>query len=232
MLGSISNKYTPNLPRLTYDRITFNELLSGSEIRDDDLMLDPIDQDVLRLDVPMRNRQHKQIVQSSENLIGVNLDQYWIDLPLLDDLVEVIGVVIHNDIEVLVVSLVGEKAILHDEIIGMVEHLQNLMLTILIFFILEYLLYCYFLTSGTIHPEIHHPKRSLACNSFYFILGGDDFGLGIGGDGGIDLGSFVGFSLHVFIDAGGFILVYFEVLPLRVGVLRNVFRVDIDEFRF
>ena len=35
--------------------LTFDELLRGAEIRDDNLMLDPIYQDVLRLDVPMRD---------------------------------------------------------------------------------------------------------------------------------------------------------------------------------
>ena len=86
-------------------------------------MLDPIDQNILRLDVAMRNGQHKQIVQSSEDLIGINFDQQRIDLPLLDDLIEIVRVVIHNDIEVLIISLVGQKAILHDEVIGMIEHL-------------------------------------------------------------------------------------------------------------
>ena len=106
------------------------------------------------------------------------------------------------------------------------------MLTILIFFILEDLLYCYFLTSRPIYSEVHHPKRSLASHPFHLVLGGDYFGFGVGGDGGIDLRCLVGFGLHVFIDACGFILVYFEVLALRVGILRNVFGVDINEFWF
>lgn len=53
-------------------------------------MLDPINKNILRLDVPMRNRQHEKIVQSSEDLIGINLDQYGIDLSLLDDLIQII----------------------------------------------------------------------------------------------------------------------------------------------
>lgn len=212
--------------------ITFDELLGGSEIRDDNLMLDPIDQDILRLDVPMRNGQHKEIVQPSEDLIGIDFDQYWIDFPLFDDLIQIIRVVIHNDIEVLIISFIRQKTILHDKVIGMVQHLQYLMLTILIFFILEHLLYCYFLASGTIHTEIHNPKGSLTSNPLDFILRGDDFGFGVGGDGGINLGSLVRFSLHVFIDASRLIGLYFEVLPLRVGILRDVFGVHIDEFRF
>lgn len=114
----------------------------------------------------------------------------------------------------------------------MVEHLQDLMLTIFIFFILEHLLYCYFLAGGTIHPEIHHPKGSLTSHPLNFILRGDDLRFGVGGDRGIDLGCLIGFGLHVFIDAGGFIGIYFEVLPLRVGILGDVFGVHIDEFRF
>lgn len=211
--------------------LTFDELLRGAEVRDDNLMLDPIHQDVLRLDVPMRDGQHEEVVQSSEDLIGIYLDQDGIDFSLLDDLVQIIGEVIHNDVEVLVISLIGEETVLHDEVVGVVQHFQDLVLTILIFFILEHLLYCYLFASGSIDAEVDYSEGSLSCDSLHLVFGRDDFGFWVGCDGGIDLRCLIWLGLHVFIDAGGFVWIDFEVLPLRVGILGNVLGVDIDEFR-
>lgn len=53
-------------------------------------MLYVIHQDVLRLDVSVGDRQHGEVVEASEDLIGIDLDQNRIDLSLLDDLVEIV----------------------------------------------------------------------------------------------------------------------------------------------
>lgn len=96
----------------------------------------------------------------------------------------------------------------------MIQHLQNLMLTIFIFFILEHLLNRYFLTSRSIYSEVDNPERSLASNPFNLVLRGDDFRLWVGGDGCIDLRCLIWLGFKVFFDASGFIGVYFEILPL------------------
>lgn len=53
-------------------------------------MFHVIHQDVLGFDVPVSDGEHGEVVEASEDLIGIDLDQDGIDLPFLDDLVEVV----------------------------------------------------------------------------------------------------------------------------------------------
>lgn len=76
-------------------------------------MLDAIHEYVLRLDVPMRDGKHEQIVESPEDLVRVDLDEHRIDFPLFDSLVQIIRVVIHDYVQVLIFALIGDEALLH-----------------------------------------------------------------------------------------------------------------------
>lgn len=59
----------------------------------------------------------------------------------------------------------------------MLEHLQDLMLTIFVFFILKHFLNCDFLASGPIHSEVDHAESALPGHSFYLVLGSGQLGL-------------------------------------------------------
>lgn len=114
----------------------------------------------------------------------------------------------------------------------MFEHLEDLMLTIFVLLVLEYLLYCYLLTGGPVGAEVYHTESALPRHSLYLELAGGDFGLGLLGVGEVGLGALVGFGAHVFLEAQGLVLVDLEVLAGEAGILGHVFRVDIDEFGF
>ncbi len=188
-----------------------------------------IDEDILGLDVAVGDGEHEEVVESPEDLVGVELDEDGVDFPLLDDLVEVVGVVVHDDVEVLVVALVGREAVLHHQVVRVLQHLQDLVLPVLVLLILEHLFYCDLLTRTPVHPEVHHPERALPRHSLHLVLRSRDFGLGVDGVGDIDFGAFIGLCLEVLVEGHGLILVDFEVFALGVGVLGNIFGVDIDE---
>lgn len=77
-------------------------------------MFDFINQDILGFDVSVGNRQHGQIVESSEYLVGIDFDEQTIHLFLFDDLVEVVSEIVHDNVKVLGLAFVGEEAVLHD----------------------------------------------------------------------------------------------------------------------
>ena len=61
-------------------------------------MFDSVDQNILRLDISVGNREHVEVVEPSEYLVGINFDEERVDFFLLNDLVEVIRKVVHNDV--------------------------------------------------------------------------------------------------------------------------------------
>jgi hypothetical protein len=89
-LDSSGSRCRPSWLRLSKESLTFDELLGRTEIRNNQLMLHVIDQDVLWLDVSVCDGEHGEVVKPSEDLIGIDLDKDRIDFSLLDDLVEVV----------------------------------------------------------------------------------------------------------------------------------------------
>ena len=77
-------------------------------------MLDAIDQYILRFDVSMCYREYGQVIETSENLIGVYFDEESADLLFFDDLVEIVTEVVHNNVKVLWLTFIGEKTVGHD----------------------------------------------------------------------------------------------------------------------
>jgi hypothetical protein len=111
----------------------------------------------------------------------------------------------------------------------MLEHLEDLVLTIFVFFILKHFLNCDFLSSSSIDSEVDHTESTLPGHSFYFVLGCRQFGFLILSARNINFRSLIWLGLHVLVDRQRFVLVDFKVLPLRIHVLGHVFGVDIDE---
>ena len=58
--------------------------------------------------------EHAEVVESPEDLVCVYFDEERVDIFFFDYLVEIIGVVIHNDVEVFAISLVSQKTIFHN----------------------------------------------------------------------------------------------------------------------
>jgi hypothetical protein len=105
-------------------------------------------------------------------------------------------------------------------------------LTIFIFFVFKNLLNCYFFASRPIDSKVDDSKRTLARYSLDFIFSCQYFGLLILGGRNIDFRGFIGLCLHVFVKAQGFVLINFEILALRICILGDVFRININEFWF
>ena len=82
-------------------------------------MFNFINQNILGFDVSVSDGQHSKIVESSEKLVGVYFDKVRIYLLFFNQLVKIVWVVVHNDIEILVISLMSEVAVLHHQIIRM-----------------------------------------------------------------------------------------------------------------
>jgi hypothetical protein len=77
-------------------------------------VLDVVDEDVLGLDVAMGDGEHGEVVETSEYLVSVELDENGVNLSFFNYLVKVVREVVHHDVQVLVLSLVGQETILHD----------------------------------------------------------------------------------------------------------------------
>jgi hypothetical protein len=61
----------------------------------------------------MRDGLVGQVVEASQHLIGVDFDEERSELFLLDDLVEIVTVVVHDHIKVLFGAFGGEEVVLH-----------------------------------------------------------------------------------------------------------------------
>lgn len=83
----------------------------------------------------------------------------------------------------------------------MLQHFQDLMLTIFILLVLEHFLYCNFLTCGSIDTKVYNPKSALACYSFDLELACRCLWFMLLRVGQIDLRALVGLCSHVFLEA-------------------------------
>ena len=149
---------------------TWDQLLSRSEICDDKFVFNPINQNILWFYISVCDGQHVQIVEPSKNLISIQFDQRRVYLLLLHNLVEIIRVVVHDYVQILRITLVSKKTVLHDEIIWVFEHCQYLMFSVLVFLILKNFLDCYSLSGLSVGPEVHNTKSSFACNSLNLVF--------------------------------------------------------------
>ena len=70
----------------------------------------------------MGYRHGSNVVESPENLVGVEFDEEGAELVFFDDLVKVMAVVVHDNVKVLRVSFVGEEVVLHFEYVGVFQH--------------------------------------------------------------------------------------------------------------
>ena len=130
-----------------------------------------VHQNILRLDVSMRNRQHTQIVEPAIDLVDVYLSQQGRYLLLLHQLVQVVRKVVHHDVQVLLLPLVRQKTVFHHQVVRVPQHLQNRVLPVLVLLVLEHLLYRYLLARRTVNSEVHHPESTLTCHSLNLVLG-------------------------------------------------------------
>lgn len=82
----------------------------------------------MRLNISMGDIKRSQIVQAPEQLIGVYLDQDWMDtgevhLVLLVQTVSCLVEVLHYNVQVLLPLLLCVEVVLDLQDVGMVEHL-------------------------------------------------------------------------------------------------------------
>lgn len=178
----------------------------------------------------MSNGDHGEIVEPSEQLVGVDLDQERVHLLLLDHLVQVVREVVRDDVEVLHLAFVGQEAVLHQQVVRMFQHLQDLVFPVLVFLVLQHLLNGYLLACCSVCPEIDHSKGALPCHPLNLILAHHGTRLGFLGNGDTGFTKLIGFSFEMFVVVAGLGGVYFEVAAGRVGLLGHVLGVDVDEF--
>ena len=74
MLYSISNICRQGWLNLCVERVTFDELLGRSEVSDDETVFIFIDEYVLWFDVSVGDGEHGEVVESSEELVGIDFD--------------------------------------------------------------------------------------------------------------------------------------------------------------
>ena len=74
----------------------------------------------------MGYRHGSNVVESPENLVGVEFDEEGAELVFFDNLVEVMTIVVHDNVKILGIPFVGEKVVLHFEHIRVLKHFQNL----------------------------------------------------------------------------------------------------------
>ena len=106
-------------------------------------------------------------------------------------MVQIIGEVLHYYVEVFIFALCCEETVLHLEIVRMVEHFQDGVLPVFVFFVLKYFLYCYLLACLSVGAEVDHSESTLAGYSFDFVLCSLDLTFMI---------------IDFFVTAGGFLL--------------------------
>jgi hypothetical protein len=192
-----------------------------------------VDEDVLGFDVAVGDGQHAQVVEGAEDLVDVEFGEQGRDLFLFYQLVEVVREVVHYDVEVLLIALVGEEGVFHEEVVGVFQHFQDGVLPVFVLLVLEYFFYCDFLADRAIHAEVHYSEGALAGYPFDFVLGGGRFGALGEGEGGGEFGALVCFGFEVFVGGEGFGLCEFIVFfGLDVVVSDHIFGVDVDEFGF
>lgn len=82
----------------------------------------PVYKDILGFDVSVCDREHWQVIQGSEDLVRVYFDEMRVYVFLFDELVKIVGVIVHNDVEVLAIAFLREETIFHDQIVGVFQH--------------------------------------------------------------------------------------------------------------
>jgi hypothetical protein len=104
-------------------------------------------QNIAWFDIPMTNSDSINIGKTPEHLIRVQLNQLWRNLlflliVLLDERVECLGDVVHDQVEIdlLLVFALGEILVAQFHAVRMVDVLDYLVLPVLVTFVLEHLL--------------------------------------------------------------------------------------------
>ena len=74
------------------------------------------------LDIPVSNGERSKIIQSFQELEHINLDEWDGQFFFLDDLIEIVGEVVHHHIQILLAMFVHSVVIPHVEKVGMSYH--------------------------------------------------------------------------------------------------------------
>lgn len=80
--------------------------------------------------------------------------------------VEVAGIVVHHNVQVLFICLVGIKRVLHFEDVGVVEDFEDLQFSVFIFFILKHPFDCHLLQGLFVSSLVDDPESSTSCLVF------------------------------------------------------------------
>ena len=165
-------------------------------------------------------------------MISIEFDQRRVNLLLLNDLVEIVREVVHNNVQILRITFVSEKTVLHDEIIRMFEHRQYLMLSIFVFLVLKDFLDGNSLSCLSVGPEVHNTKSSFPCYSLYLVFAENTGRLRFLSDWNTIFGNFIRLGFQYFLGVHRFVGIYFEIPPIAGGLLGKIFWINIDKFRF
>ena len=117
-------------------------------------------------DVPVTDADFVEVEKTPEQLVGIYLYEavrhQFLPGVVLYDAVHCIWIVVHNNIQVLLSSLLVEESLLHFEHIYMIQLLEDLKLPIFVFFVLEHLLNSHHLQSILISTFVHYPESATA----------------------------------------------------------------------
>ena len=69
-------------------------------------------------------------------MIRIKLDEQRSEILLFDNLVQVIGIIVHDDVQILLVLVMSEEMVFHFKDIGMFDLFENFKLSVLIFLVL------------------------------------------------------------------------------------------------
>ena len=150
-------------------RLALFEPLGGAEIADFQDMAAGVDEDVLRLDIPVANANRFEINESSEHFVSIQLHQHWRNHLLhleivLHNFVNGIRNVIHDYVEVhfTIAVSVGVEGLPHFDIVGLVELFEDLEFSVFVPRVLEDLLDGDWLSSFSHASLEHNPEGAVA----------------------------------------------------------------------
>lgn len=87
-----------------------------------------------------------------------------------NNLIQIIAVIVHDDIQKLLRALSSNKVVFHDQYVGVFDLLQNLQLSVLIFFVLKHFLDSNFLVGGNNTAIVDSTKRTLSSDTLDLVL--------------------------------------------------------------
>jgi hypothetical protein len=104
-------------------------------------------------------------------LVGVKFDESGVEFLFFNYLIKIVPEIVSYDVQILLLSLLGDERVLHEQDAGVFKHFQDLMLPVLVFLVLENFLYRDLLKGLLVCPVIYYAESPFASCPLYLILG-------------------------------------------------------------